>query len=169
MNHAERDHLLRVPVAKRTSCAAAQQARTALEGCSRPLICSHIRLDGDAIGAEVGLFHILRDMGKDPEIVNDGAVPSAYMFLCSGLRVGSKPGDISRDRDLVAVLDLSNLERLGSLAGTLPPGVARVNIDHHAGNDKYADVNWVDAGYSSVGRPSFAEQTTGRILWPSSQ
>ena len=34
-----------------------------IESARRPLIVSHIRLDGDALGSELGLWHLLRERG----------------------------------------------------------------------------------------------------------
>jgi phosphoesterase RecJ-like protein len=99
----------------------------------------------------VGLFHILRGMGKSPRVVNEGPVPHAYAFLSSNLPIGISADDMGKGYDLVAVVDCPNFERLGSLPKKWLPGVQRLNIDHHASNELYLDVNWVDAQCSSVG------------------
>ncbi|MDO8137403.1 MAG: bifunctional oligoribonuclease/PAP phosphatase NrnA [Candidatus Brocadiales bacterium] len=52
-----------------------------IDRCHRPLITSHIRLDGDAVGSELALYHVLKGLGKEPSIVNDSPVPRIYKFL----------------------------------------------------------------------------------------
>jgi hypothetical protein len=47
----------------------------------RPLLTGHVRLDGDALGSQLALYHALRNMGKDPRILNDSGIPRVYKFL----------------------------------------------------------------------------------------
>lgn len=117
----------------------------------RPLICSHIRLDGDGVGSAAGLWHILRDMGKHPHVVNGDRLPRVYSFLPSSREMGARAKDLRDGYDLIIALDSSSLERIGDLPAAWPSGVARVNIDHHASNDRFMSLNWVDASYSSTG------------------
>ncbi|HPX12060.1 MAG TPA: hypothetical protein PKW20_07225, partial [Syntrophales bacterium] len=49
--------------------------------CRSFLITSHIRLDGDAIGSELALYHALRRMGKKAVVYNEDETPEAYGFL----------------------------------------------------------------------------------------
>ena len=47
----------------------------------RFLITSHVRLDGDAIGSELALYLMLRDMGKEASVYNRDTIPQMYRFL----------------------------------------------------------------------------------------
>lgn len=131
-------------------------AKLKLESCVRPLICSHIRLDGDAVGSELGLYHILSAQGKSPHIVNSAEVPRSYRFLQGADEIGTSSGDIDSGYDLVVVLDCPHFGRLDDLPDKWPDGVERVNIDHHATNENYLDINWVNPASSSVGEMLFA-------------
>jgi len=110
-----------------------------------------VRLDGDGVGSELGLAYILRALGKRPAVVNPGRIPHLFAFLPGAASAGEGPGAIPDDCDLVVSLDTPGLARLGAVGERLPPGVRRVNVDHHASNEHYADVNWVDPSRSSVG------------------
>src|SRR5574340_136896 len=45
------------------------------------LITAHIRVDGDALGSELALYHMLRGMGKTAIVYNQDETPSNYRFL----------------------------------------------------------------------------------------
>ena len=128
-----------------------QRVRLALERCCCPLICSHVRLDGDAVGSELGLLHILRALGKSPCVVNEDVVPHTFRFLPSCDEIACGADEVGPGHDLVVVVDAPHFGRLGALPRKFPPGVTRLNIDHHASNERYLDINWVDARYSSAG------------------
>ena len=45
------------------------------------LLTSHIDPDGDGIGGILGLYHALKNLGKDVRMVLSGAVGERYLFL----------------------------------------------------------------------------------------
>ncbi len=45
------------------------------------LITAHVRLDGDALGSELALYLMLKDLGKEAVIYNQDATPEHYRFL----------------------------------------------------------------------------------------
>ena len=103
------------------------------------------------MGAAGGLWHILRDMGKNPHVVNGEKLPHVYSFLPSSSEMGAGAKDLRDDYDLIVALDTPTLERLGDLPPAWPRNVPGVNVDHHASNERFMGVNWIDAGYSSAG------------------
>ena len=44
-------------------------------------ITSHIRPDGDGLGSSLGLYWLLRALGKEPAVVMRDPVPHAYRKL----------------------------------------------------------------------------------------
>lgn len=108
-----------------------------LRECQKPLILSHIRPDGDAIGSLIGLGLALKKAGKFPQLVLEDGLPSKYRFLAGSELVSSK---IKADHDLVITLDCSDLERLGDLGKKL---AVDINIDHHITNENFAVINLV--------------------------
>ena len=101
-------------------------------------ITSHIRPDGDAIGATLGLALAILNTCKTVQIVlRDGASPT-FRHLAGANRVkrAFEPGV-----DLMIVLDCSDLLRTGGVLGDRVP---EINTDHHITNEMYAEVNLVE-------------------------
>ncbi|MDO9586016.1 MAG: hypothetical protein Q7I93_05990 [Syntrophales bacterium] len=45
------------------------------------LLTSHVRLDGDALGSELALYHILSEMGKEALVYNQDNTPDNNRIL----------------------------------------------------------------------------------------
>src|SRR3972149_1406336 len=45
------------------------------------LITAHVRPDGDALGSELALYYVLRNLGKEALIFNQDKTPENYEFL----------------------------------------------------------------------------------------
>ena len=122
-----------------------------IEPSRRPLLVSHIRLDGDAIGTELALAHMLRIRGASPHIVNDSRIPQVYQFLPGASEVGTSADALRDDYDLAIVLDIPTWERAREIHKRLKAGLTIVSVDHHLPMEKICDLEWVDVGRSSVG------------------
>lgn len=131
--------------------AGAQRAIRLIEAARRPLLISHIRLDGDAIGCELALCHILRRRGAAPHAVNDGAIPRIYQFLPGVADVGASPTALSGKYDLGVLLDTGEWPRAGAMHKALPPGLPVVCIDHHPPAAPPGDWQWVQPSYCATG------------------
>jgi phosphoesterase RecJ-like protein len=110
----------------------------------RFVILSHVDPDGDALGTALGLAWILREAGKDTEVGISGPVPRIYRFLPGVEDLVLEPGNVRRGADAIVVVDTTSPSRLGAFSGLLDRGVAVINVDHHADNARYGDVDWVD-------------------------
>ena len=136
--------------------AIALDVQARLEACKRPLITSHVRLDGDALGAEFALAQILRERGASPHIVNDGPPPAIYRWLPGVEDIGNSSSALRTDYDLGVLLDVSSWERTGAICDALPPGLPHLGIDHHpfvgAAEEEHI---WIDPTMSSVGEMVF--------------
>jgi len=118
----------------------------------RFLVTGHARSDGDALGAQLAFDALLRKMGRWSHVVCDGGVLREYRFLPGTGRVGSGPADLRAGYDTVFVFDSASWDRLERLAEALPRDrLLVVNIDHHASNERYGDLNWIDPSFSSCG------------------
>ena len=123
---------------------------------NRFLLTSHANPDGDAIGSEIGLARILRSLGKGAVIWNRDPAPTLYRELPGANRIhtGEEPPSGFPDGfDAVIVLECPSLDRTG-LEGQLAE-LPKLNIDHHMGNEHYAEVNWVDPAAPAVGEMIF--------------
>ncbi len=89
-------------------------------------------------------------------IWNRDEAPTLYRELPGVTRIhtGEEPPSGFPDAfDAVVVLECPSLDRTGleEHLGQLP----QLNIDHHMGNEHYADVNWVDPAAPAVGEMIF--------------
>jgi len=121
--------------------------------CRSALISSHLPLDGDAVGSELGLQRILRGLfpGKRIEVLNEGPVPEVFRFLPGAAEARVLGKDERPDADLLLTVDCGNLDRFGALLERLSRSVPIVNIDHHGSNPGYGFLHWIDAGAPAVG------------------
>ena len=116
-------------------------------------IVGHIRPDGDCVGSQLGLALALKAEGKKAVCWNEDPMPEKYAFLDpDGLFQKPKP---DQKFDCVIAADAASFERLGAVG----PCVARrklfINIDHHASNTRFGDLNWVSAREPSTGELIF--------------
>lgn len=114
------------------------------------LITSHERPDGDALGSELALYHMLRAGGKTVVVYNQDQTPGDYRFL-PGADVIVHELPPTESFDAAFILDCSELDRVGREAGRIRKIIQLVNIDHHVSNGGFCDVTLLDAGASSTG------------------
>jgi len=114
------------------------------------LITAHIRLDGDALGSELALYHILRSLGKKAVIYNQDRTPENYRFLPGSDTIVSTIENPDQ-YDAVFILDCSELERVGEKAEEIAGMKRLINIDHHISNDGFCHFSYIDPAASSTG------------------
>ena len=112
---------------------------TLLQGHSF-LLTSHARPDGDSLGSQLALAGALQQLGKQVRIINSDPAPALYAFL-PGMSTIEIAAAVEDPFDAVVVLECSTLSRPG-VAGL--KGRLLINIDHHADNVMYGDINWHD-------------------------
>ena len=103
------------------------------------VLSTHINADGDGCGSEAALARILTARGMNVKIVNPTPWPETYEFLLDTQVVdASSEGSAAlRKADLLIVLDISDVKRLGSLADTVRTlKVPKLVIDHHIASDE---------------------------------
>jgi len=111
--------------------------RGLLSQSNMPLILSHVRPDGDAIGSIVGLSLALQKKGKKPQMVLTDGLPRKFQSLSGANQITRS---IKGDYDLVIALDCADKKRIGS--PTEIPDI-HLNIDHHITNELFAKTNLV--------------------------
>jgi len=123
----------------------------AINGAGSIMLTTHCNPDGDGIGSQLALYDALTEMGKDVRMHNVDGVPRIYQFLdhadlvCRGEWSATESA-----ADLIIALDCGSKARLG-LSDAFFAGAALVNIDHHASNKLFGDMNIVDARYCATG------------------
>ncbi len=114
------------------------------------LITAHVRLDGDALGSELALYHLLRSLGKDAVVYNQDSIPDNYRFLPGSEVIVNTLEDPDR-YDAAFILDCSEMERVGDKAGDITQIKRLLNIDHHISNDGFCHFSYIDPAASSTG------------------
>ena len=103
------------------------------------VLSTHINADGDGCGSEAALARILTSMGMAVKIVNPTPWPETYEFLLGGdvIDASAQGAAALKSADLLIVLDISDVKRLGSLAETVRSlGIPKLVIDHHIASDE---------------------------------
>jgi phosphoesterase RecJ-like protein len=100
---------------------------------------THINADGDGCGSETALSRLLGQMGIRSKIVNPTPWPEMYKFLLGDdVRDASDLGAKGlKDAEVLVVLDISDVKRLGVLAETVRRlTIPKLVIDHHLPSDE---------------------------------
>ena len=128
--------------------AIPESRRAAIDEIARELIpgrrvalSTHMNADGDGCGSEAALARMLTQRGLDVRIVNPTPWPDLFNFLLGDdVRDDSSKGAAAlRGIDLLIVLDISDVKRLGQLADTVRGlRVPKLVIDHHIASDEPA-------------------------------
>jgi len=123
-----------------------QQRRESIERLAQELragrsvaISTHINADGDGCGSETALSRLLGQMGIRSKIVNPTPWPEMYKFLLGDdVRDESDKGAKAlKDADVLIVLDISDVKRLGVLAEAVRRlNIPKLVIDHHLPSDE---------------------------------
>jgi phosphoesterase RecJ-like protein len=103
------------------------------------VLSTHVNADGDGCGSEAALARLLATLGMQARVVNPTPWPSMYAFLLGDdVEEASAAGPSGlRGADLLVVLDISDVRRLGVLADAVRGlGVPRLVIDHHIPSDE---------------------------------
>jgi len=125
-------------------------------------IVGHIRPDGDCIGSQLGLALALINEGKKVTVWNQDTIPLKYKFLnLDGLIEKPQRG---KKFDCVIATDCASYERLGTSGDCVKDRKILINIDHHASNPRYGDVNWVSPREPSTGELIYRLLKVAR--WP---
>lgn len=112
----------------------------------RIILTRHLRPDGDAVGATMGLCRLLRRAFPDKRIwlANDDYA-AALAFLGPE---GEPPDAAQYDGALVIALDTGNAERLSNRHFRRAQKL--IVIDHHIETHPYGDLAWVEPERSST-------------------
>ncbi len=106
-------------------------------------IFSHIHPDGDTIGAQLGLADVLRRQEKQVDVYNMSEKPMSFSFFkgFEGLKLFDPAIDVLPE--VTICVDCGSAERVG-IDRSILKNTTVISIDHHAGNDMFGDINWID-------------------------
>lgn len=110
-------------------------------------IATHIQPDGDCVGSALGLTWALRKIGKTVNVALHDHVSRSFDFLPGYAELGPK---LPNHEDLIVYADGSTADRFGPAYNPAKFGDCPVlEIDHHATNENFAPLNFVDARAAS--------------------
>jgi phosphoesterase RecJ-like protein len=137
--------------------------RSLIEKNDSFLLSSHLSLDGDCVGSQLAFYWYLTSLGKKAFMYNHDPVPPKFMFLQGAEAMRTELPDTRID--VLAVLDCSNLSRLGWDTGKFAGGPI-INIDHHRDNNAFGTVNIVDVGAAATGEIITRLFDTAGVAYP---
>ena len=103
------------------------------------LLC-HNNPDGDAIGSTLSMYHVLKKIGKEVDVVIEGT-PTKFNFI-EGYQNIKTTSD--KKYNLGIILDTASKERLNNPNNIIENINKTIVIDHHSSNTKYGDLNYID-------------------------
>lgn len=118
------------------------------------LLTGHENPDGDCLGAQTAMCHLLRALGKQVWIHNPDPIGKSYSFLLRHTAFGSARGNAELPPAEAAILlDCHQLSRVGVLGAQIKAaGLVLGIIDHHIGSDAGdAQHLYVDAQAAATG------------------
>jgi phosphoesterase RecJ-like protein len=127
--------------------AVPAERRTAIERLARELragrsivLSTHINSDGDGCGSETAFARMLMQLGMTVTIVNPTPWPEMFRFLLGDdvrmVELTDGGAEVMRQADVIVVLDIADLRRLGKLADVVRSlDVPKLVIDHHVPSD----------------------------------
>ncbi len=126
----------------------------------RVVLTTHVNPDGDGLGSEVGLAHMLKAQGVDVAVANPTPTPPRFDFLfrdLPGLDRTTEAVKTLRKADVIVVLDIADIGRLGMLSDTVrEAGVPVACVDHHVSEGMLPDgPRYVDASAAATGELIF--------------
>lgn len=109
------------------------------------LVC-HINPDGDAVGAQLALYHYLRSIGKDASMISPNNLQEFLKWM-SGvelinvyIRNKEKCNKLIAKADLIVMLDFNQPDRLGEAEDHVIASTAKkIIIDHHLNPQNFTD------------------------------
>lgn len=125
----------------------------AMRGSRSFCVVGHVRPDGDCVGSQMGLALALGGDGRRVTVWNEDRPPAKLAFLDPD-HWFAKPTP-GQHFDCVISVDSASYERLGAVGECIRDRGVLINIDHHASNTRFGDINWVGAREPSTGELVF--------------
>lgn len=114
-----------------------------IEGHGPFYIIGHKEPDGDCIGSQLALASFLRRSGRNAYLCSAGPFSRTELMAFENRFLSEVPPERPSERAAAIILDCSSLQRIGSVAETLPK-VPIAFIDHHAAGSAMGDVVYID-------------------------
>ena len=103
------------------------------------VVLTHINPDGDAIGSSLGMYNLLKKLGKNVDIVIN-EVPSKFSYLSGFDEIITNTNKVY---DYAIIVDTATKDRINT-SEVLDNVKNIINIDHHISNSKYGYINYIE-------------------------
>ena len=116
------------------------------------VVTSHVNPDGDNIGSTLSIYYFLKKINKRVYYVMNDSMPLNMQFLIENINIinSSKFKELNiKDYNLIT-LDCGDKNRICIDDDIKDNCIKLINIDHHASNDFYGNLNYVVAEASST-------------------
>jgi phosphoesterase RecJ-like protein len=112
----------------------------------RILVVGDGRPDGDSLGASTAMYMWLKREGKTTRLFCVAPTPAGFSFLDGLAEQTNDPAVFDEPWDVVVTLDTGGLKHCGidEHLKRIPVKPIIVDIDHHATNELFGDINLVD-------------------------
>jgi phosphoesterase RecJ-like protein len=114
------------------------------------LLLGHVRPDGDTLGCMKALGYILKSLNKKFVYALPGEIPLKYSFLFENDHV-CQYNEINRKYNVLIALDVADVSRLEAEKSLKDLADLIINIDHHAENTRFGDINYIDDSLCATG------------------
>ena len=100
-------HLEPTPEAR---LAGARAVAAAIGAAHHVLLTTHVNADGDGVGSEVALVHLLGALGKRVAIANPTPIPDRYRFLVDPLGARDRTAQATQRSGVASQMILQRLD-----------------------------------------------------------
>ncbi len=133
---------------------ALKQAAEAIRNAHKVVLASHINPDGDTLGSNLALAHMLRKMGKGAVPLSHDGVPDIYRWMPGQEWIRQETQE--RDFDLAIVCDTGTTDRVGRARPAIESTPVSLCIDHHLSEGSFGQIRIVDSKASATGELVYA-------------
>lgn len=115
------------------------------------IVTSHYSPDGDNIGSTLSMYYVLKKLGKNVLYVLDDSIPVNLRFLVENVNIlKSEETDVNLSDYTLISLDCGDINRI-CVSDKIKTSVNKlICIDHHASNDNFGDLNYINPNESST-------------------
>lgn len=122
-----------------------------IKNAQKILLLTDERIDGDTIGATLGMQHVLKAMGKQVSVFSPREIPQTLLFLPGIKDIVFDESVFEQDEiDLVMIFDCADGEYIKTLIPKMKRKIPLIVIDHHITNPKYGDINLIESDSASA-------------------
>jgi phosphoesterase RecJ-like protein len=114
------------------------------------LLLTDERIDGDTIGATLGMYHVLKEMGKEVEVFSPRPLDGRLAFL-PGVEVIQRDSVLFEEThfDLAMIFDCADGKYIEEYRNTLK-SIPLIVFDHHDSNKGYGALNLIEPDSASA-------------------